>query len=199
MTEERFVDGGLLEAGNKLAVRQIAGIALEGLQALRTDDEAQRAALQHVVAGLEAVCSNIEPAKAMKRLPAGAAAAAAGAIAAAGEHDAAHGWLHAALEALAAGIHANEAFGWTGARNRPKGNLALRNWLIQCEVHAELRSDARPSWRVACAQVAERTQLSPKSVELIAKGITADQHPAPPKDIFPIDPSAFRIGESRVN
>lgn len=199
MTNECFVDGGLLEPGNKLAVRQIAGIALKELQALRPDAEKQRLALVQVANSLEAICSNIEPNKAMRRLPTGAVADAATAIADPAVRNDALGWLHRALEALAEGIPANEAFGWTGAQNRPKGNLELRNWLIRCEVYDAMRSDTKPSWRRACAKVAGQTHLSPKSVELIASGITADHPPAPPEDIFPVNPSAFRIGDWRVN
>lgn len=199
MTDECFVDGGLLETGNKLAVRQIAGIALKGLQAHRPDAETQRAALLHVATSLAAICNDIEPGKAMKGLPTGAAADAATAIATAAIHDDALGWLHGVLSAMAQGIPANEAFGWTGEKNRPRGNLELRNWLIQCEVHEAMQSNARPSWRMACAEVAGRAHLSTKSVEAIAKGITTDKRPAPPEDLFPVDPAAFRIGDWRVN
>lgn len=186
MRHEGFVDGGLLEAGNKLAVRQIAAIALESLRVLLPTDNAQHAALSQIADGLEAICNEAEPGKAFRGMSSGTAASAlAGIATTARGHDDALDWLRDVLSALAEGAPANDAFGWTGKKHRPGGNLTLRNWLIQTEVHEEMRSDARPSWRAACATVADRVRLSVKSVELIAKGVTAEAVPDMPEDIFP--------------
>jgi len=152
---------------------------------LRPSDDAQRTALALITDGLKAICDEVEPRKALELVSTDTAADAMAGITSALGQDDALAWLRDVLAALADGVPANDAFGWTGEKHRPSGNLTLRNWIIQTEVHEEMRTDARPSWCAACATVAVRVCLSTKSVERIAKGVNAEALPDMPEDIFP--------------
>lgn len=179
------VDGGLLETGNKLAVREMTASALHSVLMLHPTENTQRTALSRIADGLKAICNEIEPCKAFKVISTEAVADALAGMTSAQGGDDALDWLRDVLTTLANGVPANDAFGWTGDKHRPGGNLTLRNWIIQTEVHEEMRADAHPSWRVACATIADRVRLSAKSVELIAKGVNAETVPDMPPDIFP--------------
>lgn len=171
------VDGGLLERGNKLAVKEIAAVALHAVLMLRPTDDVKRAALLCIADGLRAICNAVQPSKAFKAIPSDTVADALAVInSAPGQHDALD-WLREVLTALSDGVPANDAFGWKGPRHRANGNLTLRNWIIRTEVHEEMRRDTRPSWRAACASVADQVCLSTKLVEQIAKGVTAEVVP----------------------
>ena len=179
------VDSGLLEPANKLAVREIAVIALHSVLTLRPADDAQRTALSLITDGLKAICDEVEPSKALELVSTDAAADAIAGITSAPGQDDALDWLRDVLAALADGVPANDAFGWTGKKHRPGGNLTLRNWMIQTEVHEEMRTGTRLSWSRACFKVAARVYLGTGSVELIAKGVNAKELPNMPDDIFP--------------
>ena len=219
MSREFFVDGSLLEPGNKLAVRQMAEQALqfiaEDRQAanVRDDTLAWLARVrQAIVNGEEGTMSRdffvdgdlLKPSNKLivrqiveflfRSLTETRQAANL-------QHDDALDWLAGALQAIVDGEQPNQAFGWEQGRSgHPDRNNEFRNWDIKTTVRDRMR-DKGESNTAACTSVSSELNgeflLGSASIKGICRGITKDSKIPFPENPFSKDPYRHRLRKRR--